>query len=104
VSHQSNLVEVQEYLLKEGNAVDIGMPIAIIENYWAKLRLKDNSKGFLQKTFFGAGTSVKIGDPIAIIGADGEDLPYGRDAAIVEIEEIKRRSPNSHRRRPTGVQ
>ena len=45
VSHQSNLVEVQEYLLNEGQAVDIDTPVAMVENYWAKMRLKASGRG-----------------------------------------------------------
>jgi pyruvate dehydrogenase E2 component (dihydrolipoamide acetyltransferase) len=95
VSHQSNIVEVQKYLLKEGDPVDLGTAVALVENYWARMRLKANSKGILQKTFFRPGTHVKIGDPIAIIGADGENLPYDRESSTVEIAEIKREKPHS---------
>jgi hypothetical protein len=77
VSHQSNLVEIRKYLAAEGSRVEVGSTIALIENYWAVMTLKANGKGILTKTFFKPGTSVKIGDPIAIISADGEGLPYG---------------------------
>jgi hypothetical protein len=48
------------------SAVDVGTPLVVIENYWAVMTLKANGKGILRKTFFERGTSVKIGDPIAI--------------------------------------
>ena len=75
--------------------MDLGTPVALVENYWARMRLKANSKGILQKTFFRPWTHVKIGDPIAIIGADGENLPYDRQSSTVEITEIKREKPCS---------
>jgi pyruvate/2-oxoglutarate dehydrogenase complex dihydrolipoamide acyltransferase (E2) component len=93
VAHQSNLVEIRNYLASEGSVVDVGSPIAVVENYWAVMMLKANGKGTLRKTFFGPGTSVKIGDPIAIIGADGECLPYGREHAVLEVIEYKRPKP-----------
>ncbi len=93
VSHQSNSVEVGEYLLKEGDPVKPGTPIAIVENYWAKMRLKANGLGVLQRTFFKPGAQVQIGDPIAIIGADGENIPYGRDYTLLEVVEMKRAKP-----------
>jgi pyruvate/2-oxoglutarate dehydrogenase complex dihydrolipoamide acyltransferase (E2) component len=60
------------------------------ENYWAVMRLKTNRPGIVMKTFFPRGTSVKIGDPIAIIGADGESIPYGKAYSILEIVKVKR--------------
>lgn len=63
VAHQSNLVEIRNYLGAEGSPVDVGSPIAVVENYWAVMTLKANGKGILKKTFFDRGTSVKIGDP-----------------------------------------
>jgi pyruvate/2-oxoglutarate dehydrogenase complex dihydrolipoamide acyltransferase (E2) component len=93
ISHQSNLVEIRKYLAPEGSAVDVGTPIAVIENYWAVMTLKANGKGILRKTFFERGTSVKIGDPIAIIGSDGENIPYGKELASVEMTERKRQKP-----------
>jgi pyruvate/2-oxoglutarate dehydrogenase complex dihydrolipoamide acyltransferase (E2) component len=93
VSHQSNTVEVGEYLLEEGDPVKPGTPIATVENYWARMRLKANGKGILRRTFFRPSTTVKIGDPIAIIGADGDDIPYDKDYSLLEVVEIKRKKP-----------
>jgi hypothetical protein len=47
----------------------------------------------LQKTFFEPGTQVQIDDPIAIVGADGENIPYGRDYSLLKVVEIKRKKP-----------
>jgi len=93
VAHQSNLVEIRNYLAAEGSPVNVGSPIALVENYWAVMTLRANGKGILKKTFFDRGTSVKIGDPIAIIGADGECIPYGKEPAVLEITEHKRTKP-----------
>jgi pyruvate/2-oxoglutarate dehydrogenase complex dihydrolipoamide acyltransferase (E2) component len=97
VSHQSNVVEIRKYLASEGNAVDVGTPVVVVENYWAVMTLKANSKGILRKTFFERGTSVKIGDPIAIIGSDGENILDGKDLASVEITERKRQKTSATR-------
>jgi len=93
VAHQSNLVEPRNYVAAEGSSVDVGLPIAVVQNYWAVTTLKANGKGILRKSFFDRGTSVKIGDPIAIIGADGECIPYGREYATLEVTEHKRFKP-----------
>ena len=93
VAHQSNMVDVRKYLAAEGSPVNVGSPVAIVENYWAVMMLKANGKGILKKTFFDRGTSVKVGDPIAIIGADGECIPYGQAYAVLEVIEHKRPKP-----------
>ncbi|HXO96034.1 MAG TPA: biotin/lipoyl-containing protein [Chthoniobacterales bacterium] len=95
VSHQSNVFEIRKYLASEGSAVDVGTPIASVENYWAVVTLKSNGKGILMKTIFDRGTSVKIGDPIAVIGSDGENIPYGKEHASIEITELKREKLSS---------
>jgi pyruvate/2-oxoglutarate dehydrogenase complex dihydrolipoamide acyltransferase (E2) component len=94
ISHQSNLVEIRKYLVPEGSAVDVGTPIVVIENYWAVMTLKANGKGIVGKTFFERGTSVKVGDPIAIIGSDGENIPHGKELVSVEITGRKREKPS----------
>jgi pyruvate/2-oxoglutarate dehydrogenase complex dihydrolipoamide acyltransferase (E2) component len=93
LSHQSNTVEVKKYLASEGSVVDVGTPIALVENYWAVMTLKANGKGILKKTIFEPGTSVKIGDPIAVIGSDGENIPYEKELASVELTEKKKQKP-----------
>jgi len=93
VSHQSNRVEIKRYLLREKSRVQAGTPVALIENFWAVMTLKANGKGSLQKTFFEPGAIVGIGDPIAIIGADGEDIPYGKPLVLLEVTERKRLKP-----------
>src|SRR4051812_26664926 len=90
VSHQSNTVEIQKYLVSEGDKLDAGTALAVIENYWAVMSLKTNGSGIVAKTFFPSGTTVKIGDPIAIINADGESIPYGKADSVLEIVKTKR--------------
>ena len=94
VSHQSNLVEVRDYLLKEGDTVSHGTPIVTIENHWAVMRLRASGGGIVQKVLFDSGTTVNIGDPVVIIGADGEAIPEGSNDSFLEIVKTKRNKPN----------
>jgi pyruvate dehydrogenase E2 component (dihydrolipoamide acetyltransferase) len=86
-------VEIRKYVAAEGSVVAVGAPVAVIENYWAVMTLKANGKGILKKAFFERRASVKVGDPIAIIGADGENIPCGKPYALVEVSEWKRQRP-----------
>ena|SRR5579864_3983833 len=92
-AHQSNQVELVKYLAKEGGRVQRGTPIALVENWWAVFQLNANGQGILKKTFFDPGTSISVGDPIAIIGADGENIPYGQSYAVLEVVKMKREKP-----------
>jgi pyruvate/2-oxoglutarate dehydrogenase complex dihydrolipoamide acyltransferase (E2) component len=93
VAHQSNLVDVRKYLLKEGDKVQHGTPIVAIENYWALMELRANGTGIVKKILFDSGTTVKIGDPVAIIGADGEAIPHSKNDSFLEIVKNKRNKP-----------
>jgi len=94
VAHESNQLELVEYLAKEGSAVDMGTPIALVENWWAVFQLKANGRGILKKTFFDPGTTISVGDPIAVIGAEGENIPYGQSRSLLEVVRMKREKPS----------
>ncbi|HXZ26947.1 MAG TPA: biotin/lipoyl-containing protein [Terriglobales bacterium] len=94
VQHQSGTVDVVRYLLNEGDQVSPGTPLALVENYWALLRIAATGPGYVSKTFFRPGMTVKVGDPIAIVNADGEDLPYDKPSATIEVVERKRAKSN----------
>lgn len=94
LSHQSNAIELINYLVTEHQEVDVGTPIAILKNWWAIYQIEANGKGFISKTFFDRGVHVKIGDPIAIIMADGENIPYNRPLVSLSVKEILRQKPN----------
>lgn len=89
------MVEIQGYPLREGEEIKPGAPIVKIENYWAEMQLNVNGSGIVKKVLFDRGTTVKIGDPIAIIEADGEAVPYGRSQVTLEIVKKKREKPAS---------
>ena len=94
IAHQSNQVQIRKYLVREGAPVEIGTPVALVENWWAGMVLKANGKGLLTKRIFEPGTQVKVGDPIAVIGANGENIPYERDYVLLEVTQHKRRQPD----------
>jgi pyruvate/2-oxoglutarate dehydrogenase complex dihydrolipoamide acyltransferase (E2) component len=90
VSHQSKSVEIRDYLLKERDTVSRGTPLVTIENYWAVMRLKVSGSGIVRKILFDSGTTVRIGDPVVIIGADGEAIPHDNDHSLPEVVKAKR--------------
>jgi pyruvate/2-oxoglutarate dehydrogenase complex dihydrolipoamide acyltransferase (E2) component len=94
VEHQSNTVEIRKYLVSENDSIKSGTVIAAVENYWTEMNVKANGRGFVQRTFFRPGQAVRVGDPIAIVGADGEEVPCGRPEWTIEILKLKRKKPS----------
>ena len=90
VSHQSNEVEIVEYLAHEGDTVSPGTPLALVENYWAVFQVEAMTPGYLSKTFFSPGTQVHIGDPIAIVLVEGEDLRENLPLSAIKVVRMKR--------------
>ena len=94
VTDQSGKVGIIRYLIKEGAPVSDGTPIAEIETWRAVLQVEAAGKGYLSKTFFNRGTTVRIGEPIAIILCDGEDAPCERPKSKIQILRIKKEKPS----------
>ncbi len=58
------------------------------------MTLKAVGPGIFRKSFFDRHETVKIGDPVGIVAADGDDLIYNRDNLTVDIIETKHARPN----------
>src|SRR5512140_1772645 len=59
---------------KEGDAVDVDDLLAEVETDKATMEFRAFDKGTLLKILVAAGSNVKLGQPVAILGTPGEDL------------------------------
>lgn len=91
--HQSGLVELHEYHVVEGDRIEAGSPLATVENWWARFEIAAIGPGIVLKTFFSPGTHVKVGDPILIVGCDGENAPAGATVSTMVVRHEKRVRP-----------
>ncbi len=85
-------VELVAWLVKERDAIRTGQGVAQVQTRWAVLELIAAGDGVLGKQIFDPGTHVREGDPLAVIYADGEALPYGRspvEVRVVAIMQVK---------------
>lgn len=64
---------IQTWLVAEGDAVAVGTPLAEVETEKAVVEYTAETEGTVLQLVAPAGGSVAIGDPIAVIGAPGED-------------------------------
>src|SRR5262245_53894843 len=66
--------QISAWHKKEGDAVAVDDLLAEVETDKAKMEYRAFDKGTLLKILAPAGTVVKLGQPVAIIGASGEDV------------------------------
>ena len=69
--------DVVEWMLGEGEEVAEGDDIVEIEMAKASTMLQAPVSGVILKIVAGDGTTVGVGEPIAVIGERGESLPAG---------------------------
>jgi pyruvate dehydrogenase E2 component (dihydrolipoamide acetyltransferase) len=90
--HEGTLVR---WLKSEDSEVSLGEPIAEIETDKAVVEVESTSAGLLRRILVSEGTTVPVGQPIAIIGEAGEEIddvssaePVS-EAAAEELEAIE---------------
>jgi pyruvate dehydrogenase E2 component (dihydrolipoamide acetyltransferase) len=73
---QGNTVEscvIQEWKVKEGDSVEAGTTAAVVETDKAAFEVPAGADGQVLKILHGEGDDVPVLEPIAVIGAAGED-------------------------------
>ncbi len=73
-----------EWLVKEGDLVEKGDPVAEIETDKSTMELESDYDGTILKIIYPAGTTVPVVKTIAWIGTPGEELP--KEEAVVASE------------------
>jgi pyruvate dehydrogenase E2 component (dihydrolipoamide acetyltransferase) len=82
-----------KWLKNEGEAVNKGEPIAIVEGEKTVFEVEAPEKGFLRKILYPANSEVEVLKPIALIGELTESIPQElikeSEAKIIEAEKSK---------------
>ncbi len=65
---------LQTWLVKIGDAISVGQPIAEIETEKANVEYSAEVEGTMLRLLVGEGDSVLVGAPIGVIGVDGDDV------------------------------
>jgi len=74
----SSEAAIQTWLVTLGQEITVGVPLAEVETEKAIVEYAAETAGTVLKLLVDEGVSVKVGDPIAVVGAKGEsvdDLP-----------------------------
>jgi hypothetical protein len=77
-------VHLVGWLLDVGAEVHRGTRIAIIEIPAGRYVVMPNGDGLLLERHFPAEAEIESATPIAIIAAEGEDIPYDRPYSLAE--------------------
>ena len=78
---------VLRWLKGEGDAVANGEPIAEIETDKAVVEFESYADGVIHRIIVPAGTTVPVGEPIAVVGAQGEFVVTADESADEVAEE-----------------
>jgi pyruvate/2-oxoglutarate dehydrogenase complex dihydrolipoamide acyltransferase (E2) component len=77
-------VRIKKWLLEVGAEVHKGTRIAVVEAGSSEFALSATGEGVLRERLFPTGAQIESSSPIAIIAADGENIPYGRPYSLAE--------------------
>ena len=65
---------IQTWLVTLGQSVEVGVPLAEVETEKAIVEYASETSGTVLKLLVEEGVQVKVGDPIAVLGAEGENI------------------------------
>ena len=72
---------IQSWLVTVGQQITVGVPLAEVETEKATVEYAAENEGTILELLVAEGVSVKVGDPIAVVGAQGETAPAAPAAA-----------------------
>jgi pyruvate/2-oxoglutarate dehydrogenase complex dihydrolipoamide acyltransferase (E2) component len=78
-------VRLRRFLIEEGSWVQAGTAVAELQSATAVVRVLANGTGVLRKRVAQPGATVRAGDALAMIEADGEAVPYDRPYSVADL-------------------
>ena len=75
-------VRLVRWLVRDGARVDAGDAIAVVAHDDAAFEVTVTGRGFVLERVVREGAVLRPGAPIAVVAADGEDVPYGRPYSV----------------------
>lgn len=71
----SDELHVIEWLVAEGDEVQLGQPLLLVETDKAELEVESVAAGTVLKILVSAGEDVSVSTVIAYVGGPGEEIP-----------------------------
>ena len=89
-----------KWTVKEGDAVEVGKPIADVETDKATMEYASPFEGKILKIIAATGVKVPLGSPLAIVLEEGEEAPANLDELIAKAQAAAAPSPKEEK--PAG--
>jgi pyruvate/2-oxoglutarate dehydrogenase complex dihydrolipoamide acyltransferase (E2) component len=77
-------LKLVSWLIEEGALLVRGTPVAIVSTENSSYEVRANGDGVLRKRLVSEGQAIQEGSALATIGADGENIPYGKPYSTCE--------------------
>jgi pyruvate dehydrogenase E2 component (dihydrolipoamide acetyltransferase) len=81
----SGRMRLSRFLMDEGVWVEAGTAVAELESATAVVRVLANGTGILEKRVAAPGATLRVGDALAVVAADGEAVPYDRPHSLADL-------------------
>jgi len=78
-------VRLKRFMVDEGEWVQAGSAVAELESTRAVIQVLANGTGVLRKRAAQPGATVRAGDALAVVEADGEAVPYDRPYSLADL-------------------
>ena len=92
-------IKLEKWLIKEHAELHAGTAVAVIVASGVRYEVQANGEGFLRTRLVGKGETISQSTPLAIVAAEGENIPYGKPYSVARRIPEKTRRPgkrNSH--------
>jgi pyruvate/2-oxoglutarate dehydrogenase complex dihydrolipoamide acyltransferase (E2) component len=81
---QPETARLTRWLVDEGTEVHRGTKVAILKTAGGYYAVVANGDGVLRTKLFPVGADIESFNAIAVISADGENVPYDRPCSLAE--------------------
>jgi pyruvate/2-oxoglutarate dehydrogenase complex dihydrolipoamide acyltransferase (E2) component len=78
-------VRLERFLIEESAWVEAGTAVAELKSETAVIRVLANGTGILRRRVAAVGATLRAGDVLAVVEADGEAVPYDRPYSLADL-------------------
>lgn len=86
---------IQSWLVQPGQQIAVGVPLAEVETEKAVVEYAAETEGTVLQLLVSEGVSVNVGDPIAVVGAEGESVSPDLVSPEVSASAVVSASPDA---------
>jgi len=81
----SGETRLKRFMVAEGAWIEAGRAVAELESPHAAIQVLANGTGVLRKWAARPGATLRAGDVLGVVEADGEEVPYDRPYSLADF-------------------